>query len=162
MNVGVTLRTILTFAILVALHYTLRPLLGWRAEIDFMLLALLVVSVRLRPGVAALLGFVIGLIADSLNPGTLGASALAMSVVAYVASWLKAVFFADNITLNAFFFFVGKWLFDIIFVAAEHRLGGVAVIQQLLLWSPLSACATAIGGVLLLLTLRPLLDTATT
>ncbi|MGI8548161.1 MAG: rod shape-determining protein MreD [Gemmatimonadaceae bacterium] len=151
-------RAVLTFAVLTLLHFTLRPLLGWRAPIDFLLLAVLTAAVRVRPAGAVLIGFVVGLIADSLAPDTLGAGAVAMCVVAYLASWLKAVFFADSLPLNALFFFAGKWLFDIIYFIAEHRLFGVELVQQLALWLPLSAAATAIAGVVVLLLMRPLLE----
>jgi rod shape-determining protein MreD len=158
MTLGGTLRAILTFVILVLLHYTLRPLLGWRAPMDFLLLALLLSSIRVRPAVGALIGLLMGIVADSLTPESLGAGAVAMAIVGYLASWLKAVFFADNIALNAFFFFLGKWVFDVIYFVAEGRLGGVELVQQLLLWSPLSAAATALAGVLLLVIMRPLLE----
>lgn len=151
-------RAVLTFAVLTVLHFTLRPLLGWRAPIDFLLLAVLTASVRVRPAGAVIIGFLVGLIADSLAPDTLGAGAVAMSIVAYLASYLKAVFFADSLPLNALFFFAGKWLFDIIYFVAEHRLFGVELVQQLVLWSPLSAAATAIAGVVVLLLMRPLLE----
>lgn len=151
-------RAVLTFAVLTLLHFTLRPLLGWRAPIDFLLLAVLTASVRVRPAGAVFIGFVVGIIADSLAPDTLGAGAVAMSVVAYMASWLKAVFFADSLPLNALFFFAGKWLFDIIYFVAEHQLSGVELVQQLALWSPLSAAATALAGVVVLLLMRPLLE----
>jgi rod shape-determining protein MreD len=158
MTLGGTLRAIVTFVILVLLHYTLRPLLGLRAPMDFLLLALLLASIRVRPAVAALIGLALGIVADSLTPDSLGAAALAMTVVGYMASWLKAVFFADNLALNAFFFFAGKWLFDIIYFVVEGRLGGIELVQQLLLWSPLSAAATAIAGIILLLIMRPMLE----
>jgi rod shape-determining protein MreD len=151
-------RALITFAVLTLLHFTLRPLLGWRAPIDFLLLAVLTAAVRVRPAGAVFIGFLVGVVADSLTPETLGAGALAMSVVAYLASWLKAVFFADSLPLNALFFFVGKWVFDIIYFVAEHRLLGVELVQQLVLWSPLSAAATAIAGVVVLLLMRPLLE----
>lgn len=157
---GGFIRGLIGFALLIVLHFTLRPLLGWRAPIDFMLLAVLLVAVRTRPGMAALLGFAVGLISDSLSPGALGAGAIAMAVVGYSASWLKAVFFADNLALNAFFFFAGKWLFDVIYFLGERRLGGIELVQQLALWSPLSAAGTALAGVLLLFLMRPLLDPA--
>ncbi len=160
MTLGGTVRATTTFVILVLLHYTLRPLLGWRAPMDFLLLALLMVSIRLRPATAALIGLVIGLVSDSLTPDALGAGAVAMTIVGYLASWLKAVFFADNVALNAFFFFLGKWAFDVIYFIVERRLGGVELLQQLLLWSPLSAAATAAAGVLLLFIMRPLLEPA--
>jgi rod shape-determining protein MreD len=151
-------RAILTFIVLVVLHYTLRPLLGWRAPIDFLLLAVLTVSVRMRPAGAAILGFCVGLVADSLSPDALGAGALGMSLVAYAASWLKAVFFADSLPLNALFFFVGKWVFDLLYFIAEHRLHGIEFIQQVVIWSPLSAAATSIAGVVVLVLMRPLLE----
>lgn len=158
MTLAGTIRAVITFSVLVLLHFTLRPLLGWRAPIDFLLLAVLTAAVRVRPAGAVFIGFVVGLAADSLAPDTLGAGALAMLAVAYLASWLKAVFFADSLPLNAMFFFAGKWLFDIIYYIAEHHLSGIDLVQQLLLWSPLSAAATAIAGVLVLLLMRPLLE----
>lgn len=160
MNLGSTLRALLTFLILVLLHYTLRPLLGWRAPMDFLLLALLLTAIRVRPAGGAIIGLALGLVSDSLTPAALGAGAVGMTIVGYMASWLKAVFFADNLALNALFFFLGKWVLDVIYFTVEQRLGGIEVVQQVLLWSPLSAAATAIAGVLLLLIMRPLLEPA--
>lgn len=160
MSLGSMARAVATFLILVLLHYTLRPLLGWRAPMDFLVLALLLGSIRVRPAAGALLGLALGIISDSLTPDALGAGAVAMTIVGYLASWLKAVFFADNIALNAFFFFLGKWVFDVIYFIVEHRLLGIELVQQLLLWSPLSAAATAVAGVLLLFVMRPLLEPA--
>ena len=157
---GSSVRAIISFLVFVLLHYTLRPLLGWRAPMDFLLIALLLASVRVRPGTAAVIGFIAGLVSDSLAPDALGAGALAMSVVGFSASYLKAVFFADNLVLNAFYFFLGKWVFDVLYFFLEHRLRGVELVQQLVLWSPLSAAATAAVGVLLLFLMRPLLDPA--
>lgn len=160
MTLGSMARAIATFLILVVLHYTLRPLLGWRAPMDFLVLALLLAAIRVRPAAGALIGLALGIISDSLTPDALGAGAIGMTIVGYLAAWLKAVFFADNIALNAFFFFLGKWIFDVVYFSVEQRLGGVELIQQLLLWSPLSAAATAMAGVLLLFIMRPLLEPA--
>jgi rod shape-determining protein MreD len=161
MNFGSTFRTAVAFTILVLLHYTLRPMLGWRAPIDFLVIAALLVAVRVRPGMAALVGFVMGLAADSLTPDSFGAGALALTAVSFGASWLKPVFFADNLFLNGFFFFLGKWTFDIVRLLAEHRLGGVELVMEALVWSPLAAALTALAGVVLLILLRPLLRTST-
>ena len=113
-------RTLLAFVILVILHYTLRPLLGWRAGPDFLVIATLLVAIRVRPGVAALFGLCVGLVSDSVDVHVFGAGALAMTAIAFTASWLKAVFFADDVLLNALFFFLGKWAFDVIYVLAGH------------------------------------------
>lgn len=145
------------FLLLVALQYSLRPILAWRAPIDFLVIALLLVAVRARPGMAALAGFVLGLMADSLTPSAFGAGALAMTGVGFGASWLKAAFFADNLALNGIFVFLGTWAFDLIFLVAEHRLLGADLLVQAVLWSPLSAAVTAAVGLIVLLAVRPVL-----
>lgn len=157
MSLTRTLWLTVVFLLLVALHFTLRPVLAWRASIDFLVIALLLVAVRTRPGVAAIAGFALGILADSLTPEAFGAGALAMTIVGFGASWLKAAFFADNIALNGIFIFAGKWAFDTIFLLAEHRLQGTDLLVQALLWSPLAAAVTAAAGLVVLLTVRPVL-----
>jgi rod shape-determining protein MreD len=154
-----TLRPVIAFVLLVVLHYTLRPVLGWRTSIDFLVIALLIASVRMRPGLAALLGFGMGLVADSLSVGAFGSAALAMSVVGFTASWLRAIVFAENLALHAAFFFAGKWLFDIVFLIVERRLKGFELITQLFIWSPITAMVTALAGILVLILMRPMLET---
>jgi rod shape-determining protein MreD len=154
-------RTFFVCAILIVLHYTLRPLLAWRASVDFLIVALLLGAVRMRPGMAAVYGFALGLVADSLDVGGFGAAALGMSVIGFGASWLKAVFFADNLALNGFFLFIAKWLFDLIFLLVGHRAHGAELAMQLFVWSPLSAAVTAVAGVIALSILRPLMEMRT-
>ncbi|MFI5232910.1 MAG: rod shape-determining protein MreD [Gemmatimonadales bacterium] len=157
MNIARSAWLAAVFVLLIVLHFTLRPLLAWRAPIDFLVIALLLVAVRARPGVAALAGFALGLLVDSLTPESFGAGALAMTVVGFGASWLKAAFFADNVALNGVFIFAGKWAFDTIFLLAEHRLQGTDMLVQVLVWSPAAAGVTAIAGLIVLLTVRPVL-----
>ena len=158
MSGGGIVRTALACAFLVLLQFTVRPLLAWHAPIDFLVIALLYGAVRMRAGWAALFGFSIGLASDSLLLEAFGASALAMTVIGFSASWLKAVFFADNLALSAFFLFLGKWLFDLIFLVAQHRMSTGAILGQLLSWSLLSAVVTAAAGVVLITVLRPLVE----
>ena len=153
------LRPVIAFVVLIVLHYTLRPVLGWRTSIDFLVIALLIASVRMRPGLAAMLGFAMGLVADSLSVGAFGSAALAMSVVGFAASWLRAIVFAENLALHAAFFFAGKWLFDVVFLIIERRLKGFELITQLFIWSPITAMVTALAGILVLIIMRPMLET---
>ena len=157
MSFSRTVSLAVIFLLLVTLHYTLRPVLAWHASIDFLVIALLLVAVRTRPGAAALAGFALGVLSDSLTPESFGAGALAMTIVGFGASWLKAAFFADNLALNGVFIFAGKWAFDAIFLLAEHRLQGTDLLVQVLLWSPLAAAVTAAAGLVVLLTVRPVL-----
>ena len=162
MNLQRGLRVALVFALLVVLHFFLRPLLGWRVTVDFLLIGVLLLAVRVRPGVAALIGFATGLVADSLTPGSFGAGALAMTIVGFGASWLKAVFFADNVFLHAFFFFIGKWAFDVLYVVAERNRPVYEMASQIALWSPLAAALTAVCGVAVILLFRGMLESAST
>jgi rod shape-determining protein MreD len=153
-----TVGVLLMLAVLLALQFTLRPLLDWRAGVDFVVIGALVVAVRVRPGAAALAGFALGVAIDAMAPTSLGAGALAMTLVGFLASRLKAAFFADDLLLNAIFVFVGKALFDLIYLLAEGRLGGLALLWQLLLWTPLAALATALVGLVVLALMRPSLE----
>ncbi len=141
--------------LLVALHFTLRPLLDWRAGVDFLVIGVLLVAVRVRPAAAAIVGLLVGTGIDSMTPEALGAGALAMTVVAFGASRLKAAFFTDELGLNAVFVFVGKVVYDFIAVIAEGRLSGMTLLLQLVAWTPLSALATAAVGLVVLAAVRP-------
>lgn len=162
MTVPRLVRTAALFVVLVSLHYFLRPLLGWRVAVDFLVIAVLLVAVRARPGVAAVLGFAVGLVGDAVSPSTFGAGALAMTLVGFGASWLKAVFFSDNVFLHACFFFLGKWAFDLIYVVAARQGSLYEMATQVALWSPLAAAATAVAGVSVLLLFRGVLEAPAT
>jgi rod shape-determining protein MreD len=151
-------RTTIVVLILIVLHYTLRPLLSWRTAIDFLLIALVFGAVRMRPAAGAVFGFLMGLAADSLALSAFGAGALAATIVGFSASYMKAVFFADNLALNGFFLFIGKWLFDLVYVLMERRMHGMELLMQIVVWSPLSAAVTAVAGVIAITVLRPILE----
>lgn len=155
-GVAVSAQAIIGFLLLLLAHYSVRPLIGGRAQVDFLAIAVLFSAVRLRPGAAALLGFVIGLAVDSLQPDSFGAATLAFTLVGYAASWLKAVFFADHVALTGLFVFAGKWVYDGVYNVAGPRIGGVDLVLQMFLWTPLSAALTALVAVLLLTVFRPL------
>jgi rod shape-determining protein MreD len=158
MNATRTIVVFTVFALLVALHFTLRPLLDWRAGVDFLVIGLLLVAVRVRPAVAAMVGLLLGLSADAMSPESLGAGALAMTLLGVGASRLKGAFFADDLLLNAIFIVVGKALFDVIFLIAERRLGGLALVKQLLVWTPLAAVVTGVVGLAVMAIVRPALE----
>ncbi|MBA3853296.1 MAG: rod shape-determining protein MreD [Gemmatimonas sp.] len=155
MNLTRRLVLAVMLVLLVALHFTLRPLLDWRAGVDFLVIGVLLIAVRVRPGAAALTGLLVGAAADSMTPEALGAGALAMTLVAFFASRLKAGFFTDELGLNAVFVFIGKLVYDWIAIVAEGRLSGMTLVWQLVAWTPLSALATAAVGLVVLGAVRP-------
>jgi rod shape-determining protein MreD len=155
-RLGSAFRAWLGFALLLAGHFFVRPLFFGRANVDFVVIAILFSAVRMRPGLAAVVGFLTGLAVDALAPGSFGASALVLSLVAFGASWIKAVFFADHVALTGLFVFGGKWSFDVAMTLLTGGVSGVSLVVSLLLWSPLSAALTALLAVLLLTVFRPL------
>jgi rod shape-determining protein MreD len=144
----------LGFLLLIALHFYVRPrVFDGRAAPDFLLCALLLVAVRSRPGWAAVAGFVVGLASDVLTPAAFGAGALAHTVIAYIAAWGRAVFFPDNLVVNAGLFAGGVWLRNAIVLLASGT-PSAQLSSGLLVWAPLQALTTAAAGLLLLLMFR--------
>src|SRR3989449_2816563 len=107
-------------------------------------------SIRAQPGRGAGAGFVVGLLRDALTPASFGAGALAHTLVAYLAAWGKAVFFAENVWVNGYLFFAGTWLRNLVVAIASGKLRGTMLGWELLVWSPLQSAATAVAGVLVL------------
>jgi rod shape-determining protein MreD len=141
--------------LLVVLQFTLRPLLAWRVQVDFLVIAVLMLAVRTRPGVAAFIGFAIGMATDALTPATFGAGALALGIVGFASSSLKAAFFTENQLLNGVFVFLGKWVFDVVYLLASRQMRASDLAVQLLWWSPLAAVVTAVAGLAVLAVSRP-------
>jgi rod shape-determining protein MreD len=140
---------------LVVLHYSLRPFLAWRVQVDFLVIALLVIAVRTRPALAAFVGFVLGVVTDAMTPESFGAGALALGVVGFASSWLKGAFFTENMVLNGVFVFLGKWAFDLLYMLASWKMTVGDMALQLILWSPIAALFTAVAGLGVLLISRP-------
>jgi cell shape-determining protein MreD len=100
-------------ATLVVLHFVLRVGLQLAYAPDLLVVALLLAARRLRPGSAAGLGLLLGVLDGAARPFAMGASALAFCVLAYLASRSKEYLVGDNpFTLMAYLAF-GKWLFDV-------------------------------------------------
>jgi rod shape-determining protein MreD len=163
MTAGERSRLAAVLLLLVVLHFALRPFLGdFRAAPDLLLLALIVFAMRVRPGHATAAGFSVGLVVDSLTPVAFGAGALAHTLVGYLAAWGKAVFFAENLLVNAGFFFVGTWIRDLLVLVAGRHMDGSAMLWQLLFWSPIKALATAVVGLIVLVVFGRWLETRAT
>jgi rod shape-determining protein MreD len=145
---------LLVMLFLLALQFYLRPRLGnARVSPDFLLIGLMLFAMRSGAGAGAVAGFLVGLIGDSLTPARFGAGALAHTLVGYFAAWGRALFFADNMLVNAGFVAVGLWFRDLIVLmtsGTEHR----QLFTELTLYSPLQALTTAGFALLVLITFR--------
>jgi rod shape-determining protein MreD len=139
---------------LLVLQFYIRPRL-WNARVspDFLLIALMLFAMRSGPGAGAVAGFLVGLIEDTLTPARFGAGALAHTLVGYFAAWGRAVFFADNMLVNAAFVAVGLWVRDLVVLmtsGVDHR----QLLTELTIYSPLQALTTAGFALLVLITFR--------
>lgn len=145
---------LLVMLFLLALQFYLRPRLGnARVSPDFLLIGLMLFAMRSGAGAGAVAGFLVGLIGDSLTPARFGAGALAHTLVGYFAAWGRALFFADNMLVNAGFVAVGLWFRDLVVLmtsGTEHR----QLFTELTLYSPLQALTTAGFALLVLITFR--------
>lgn len=148
------LQLALVIAVLVLLHFYIRPRL-WsaRASPDFLLIALVFFAMRAGPGPGALAGFVVGVVNDALTPAAFGAGALAHTVVGYLAAWGRAVFFADNLLVNAGFVAAGLWLRDLLLLVASGTDRG-ELLTELTIYSPLQALTTALAALIVLAAFR--------
>jgi rod shape-determining protein MreD len=145
---------LLVMALLVLLHFYLRPRL-WSARVspDFLLIALVFFAMRAGPGAGAVAGFAVGVVNDALTPAAFGAGALAHTVVGYLAAWGRAVFFADNLLVNAAFVAVAVWVRDLLLLLASGTSQG-RLLVELTLNSPLQALSTAVFALLVLAAFR--------
>jgi rod shape-determining protein MreD len=145
---------LMVMLVLLVLQFYLRPRVGnARLSPDFLLIALVLFAMRSGAGAGALAGFLIGLIEDTLTPARFGAGALAHTLVGYFAAWGRAVFFAENMLVNAAFVAVGLWFRDLIVLVTsgtEHP----QLLTELMLYSPLQALTTAGFALLVLITFR--------
>jgi rod shape-determining protein MreD len=145
---------VLVLVLLLVLQFYLRPRL-WNARVspDFLLIGLMLFAMRSGAGAGALAGFLVGLIEDTLTPARFGAATLAHTIVGYLAAWGRAVFFADNMLVNAGFVAAGLWLRDLIVLVAsetDHK----QLLTELTFYSPIQALTTAVFALVVLATFR--------
>ena len=146
-------RPALVIVILIAAHFYVRPWLGTRVAPDLLMLAMMLVAIRSRPGVAAVAGFLFGLMADVLSPARFGAGALSGTIVGYLAAYGRAVFFPDNLLVNAGLFAGGVWLRTLIILLASGA-GAGELASTLFWWAPVQAIVTAAVGVVAVIFFR--------
>lgn len=134
-------------AVLVVLYFLLRMGLGLgELAPDFLVVALLLAARRLRPGHAAGLGLVLGLLDGAAHPLTMGAGAVAMAILGYAAARSREVISGDSPVLLALFLLAGKWVYDLLMWILLLRFNMSGPVSSLLLVSPLAAAYAAAVG----------------
>ncbi|HEU4557010.1 MAG TPA: rod shape-determining protein MreD [Longimicrobium sp.] len=134
-------------AALVVFHFVLRVGLGLGfLAPDLLVVALLLASRRLRPGTAAGLGFVLGLLEGSANDFIFGRASLALAILGYLGSrsreWLAG---DDPLTLVAYFF-AGTLLYNVLLFVLLAMAGAGGSLMALLIPSLLASLYAAAVG----------------
>lgn len=132
--------------LLVLLHLTLHLAFGMGPEApDLMTVAVLLAARRVRGAVAAGVGGLLGLIDDALALTSFGASAVALSVVGYLAARSRDIFEGESVLYLLVYLFLGKWLRDLITVLLTDR-GADGIAATLFVSVPLLALYSALAG----------------
>lgn len=133
--------------LLVLLHLTLHLAFGMGAQApDLMTVAVLLAARRVRGATAAGLGCVLGLVDDTLALTTFGASAVALTLIGYLAARSRDIFEGESLAYLLVYLFLGKWLRDGLTVLLTDRtLDGLA--STVFISLPLLALYAAAAGV---------------
>jgi hypothetical protein len=140
--------------ILVLLHLSLRLALGFSLVPDLITVASLLGARRLGVAGAALLGLVLGVLADSLAVIAFGATAVAYVVANYLGSWSRNFFEGDSYLFVFVYTFLGAWMIGAIrFLVGGYMARGVEP-AHLLSQAPLEALYLAVAAVVSLIAYR--------
>ncbi len=131
------------------LQFALQPLFeSWFASPNLLLCAVLVAARQLRPGGAAAVGFLLGLLEDAMAVSHFGLATLLLVLVAYVGSLTRDLFVGEEPLFMGSYLFVGTWIYEtvsyLILGASGSSLAFVFV------RAPLDALATGAVGYLTL------------
>ncbi len=142
-------------AILLLIDLALHVGLGYGTVApDLMTVAALLAARRLNGAKAALVGLMIGLLADSLALSSFGASAVALVIVCFLGARTRDLFEGNSLLFIAVYLFIGKWLRDVIwFVTAPDARQGTPM-DTLWTVSPLQALTAAVAGAVALMIFR--------
>lgn len=142
MNGSVPWRHLAVAGGLLLLHFLLRPALtAWPVAPDLLTGAVLLGALRLRAGAAAGLGFGAGLLEGSLALSGIGRIALVYTLLGYVTSRWRELFFGDVPLFVFGYLFVGCWAVQLVLSAlADYSVGWAYALLE----APASAALTAV------------------
>lgn len=132
--------------ILVALHFILRVGLGLGPFApDLLVVTLLVAARRLRPGTAAGLGVLLGLLEGAVTY-QIGPASLVLAVLGFAASRSRETVSGDSPLVLLLYLFAGKWLYDVMLYLVLVPLDRAGPASSLVLLSPVAALYAAAAG----------------
>lgn len=147
----------LFIVLLVVLHFVLHLTFGiaeWAP--DLLTLAVLLAARQLTGGLAAGVGFMVGLLEDAVSLGAFGAAAIAQTAVGYVGARSRDLFMGESLLFLTIYFFLGAWLQDALYYAVAPAVRRGEPVEALLVYAPLEALYVSVAGVLAITVYRTL------
>ncbi len=144
---GRRLGLVVTVLVLTFLHFLLRPVFAsWSAAPNLLVCAVLVAARELRPGNAAAVGFLLGLLEDAMAVSFLGLATGLLVVLGYLGSLTRDLFLGEERLFMGTYLFVGTW----VYATAAYLLmgGGGDAVSYVFVRAPLDALATGLVGYL--------------
>lgn len=139
---------------LILLHFLLRVGLGvGEAAPDLLVVALLLMSRETGLGVAAGMGFALGLLEDALSILAFGANSVALTVLGILGGTTRDLFVGDSLFFLVSYFVLGKLARDVLhWVLVGEALRGPFVADALLGGLMAGVYAAVVGIVVMSLT----------
>ncbi|UCC73123.1 MAG: rod shape-determining protein MreD [Gemmatimonadota bacterium] len=135
--------------VLTYLHFALAPLFdSWFASPNLLLCALLVSARQLRPGAAATVGFLLGLLEDAMAVSHFGLATLMLVLVGYLGSLSRDLFVGEEPLFIGTYLFAGTWVFETVSYLILGASGNP--LSYVFVRAPLDALATGAVGYLTL------------
>ncbi len=133
--------------ILVAIHFALHLSFGVEsAAPDMLTVAVLLSARQVEGGPAAGVGFVLGLLEDSVSLGAFGAAALTQTVVGYLGARSRDLFVGDSALFLGMYLFFGAWIQDALYFIVAGGVRRGEPVDALLLTAPVEALYAAAAG----------------
>jgi cell shape-determining protein MreD len=136
---------------LVLAHLVLHVGLGYgRGAPDLLTIGLLLAAREVGVGSAAAIGLVFGLLEDALSVLAFGANSVTMTAMGIAGAFTRDLFVGDSRLFVVSYFFVGKWMRDVLhwlMMGDELR---QPFVQEVLVQGIVAAAYAALVGIVLL------------
>ncbi len=121
---------------------------------DLLTVAALLAARRLSGVKAAIVGLLIGLLADSIALVGFGASSIALVIVCFLGARTRDMFEGNSALFLGLYLFIGKWLRDAIWYAVAPAAHEGQQLSTLWTAAPMHALITAVCGAIALMIFR--------
>lgn len=140
---------------LVVAHFALHLSFGVEDTApDLLTIAVLLSARQVAGGLAAGVGFALGLLEDAVSLGAFGAAAVTQTIVGYLGARSRDLFVGDSAVFLGFYLFLGAWVQDALYFMLAGGVRRGEPVEMLLLNAPLEAVYAAVVGLVAVILYR--------